>query len=212
MRVLSVNLGESRPVPYRGKTVMTAIFKEPVAGPVFVGAEQLAGDTQADLRVHGGPDKAVYAYPSEHYPAWSEWAGGRELAPGMFGENLTTEGLLESEVHIGDEFRIGSARLVVTQPRMPCYKLGIRFGDGGVLKAFLNAGKPGIYFAVREQGQVEAGDPIEKLGEDPARFSVAAMFDLIRQPRPDLDQVCRLLAIPALAKTWRESLEPLVQP
>jgi MOSC domain-containing protein YiiM len=130
----------------------------------------------------------------------------------MFGENLTTEGLLESEVHIGDEFRIGSARLVVTQPRMPCYKLGIRFGDGGVLKAFLNAGKPGIYFAVREQGQVEAGDPIEKLGEDPARFSVAAMFDLIRQPRPDLDQVRRLLAIPALAKTWRESLEPLVQP
>src|SRR5205085_1325284 len=128
MRIVSVNVGMPRDVEWQGETVRTAIFKDPVAHQVALRRLNLDGDAQADLSVHGGPDKAVYAYPFEHFGAW-EATVGRSLLPGAFGENLTTEGLLENLVHIGDEFRVGTARLVVTQPRMPCYKLGIRFGD-----------------------------------------------------------------------------------
>ena len=161
MRVMSVNVGMPREVDRRGMKILTGIFKEPVASRLAVRRLNIEGDGQADLTVHGGPDKAVYAYPSEHYGPWREQLG-RELAPGMFGENLTTEGLLEDAVHIGDEFRVGTARLVVTQPRLPCFKLGIRFGDPGIVKSFVRAGKPGIYFSVLEEGEVAAGDPIER--------------------------------------------------
>ena len=144
------------------------------------------GDRQADLTVHGGPDKAVYAYPSEHYGTWSEQLG-RELTPGNFGENLTTEGLLEDAVHIGDEFRVGTARLVITQPRLPCFKLGFRFDGPGMVKSFLQAGKPGIDFAVLEEGVVGPGDPIERLAKDGSRITVTKMFRLVLDqdpPRP----------------------------
>jgi MOSC domain-containing protein YiiM len=134
MRVMSVNVGMPREVDRRGMKILTGIFKEPVASRLVVRRLNIEGDGQADLTVHGGPDKAVYAYPSEHYGPWREQLG-RELTPGMFGENLTTEGLLEDAVHIGDEFRVGTARLVVTQPRLPCFKLGIRFGDPGIVKS-----------------------------------------------------------------------------
>ena len=142
MRVASVNVGMPREVEWDGRTVVTGIFKSPVATKRPVRRLSIDGDGQADLAVHGGPDKAVYAYPGEHYGFWGERLG-RELTPGIFGENLTTEGLLEDAVHIGDEFRIGTARLVVTQPRLPCFKLGIRFADPGMVKSFLQAGKRG---------------------------------------------------------------------
>jgi MOSC domain-containing protein YiiM len=206
MRVVSVNVGTPREVKWAGRTVLTGIFKSPVEAALPVRRLNIDGDRQADLTVHGGRDKAVYAYPSEHYTAWRERLG-RELTPGNFGENLTTEGLLEDEVHIGDEFRVGTARLVVTQPRLPCYKLGLRFGDPHMVKAFLQAGKPGIYFAVLDEGAVGPGDPIEQIAEDEARITVAEMFHLVLDQDADPAELRRLLGVPALAADWRKELE-----
>ena len=206
MRVMSVNVGLPREVEWRGKKVLTAIFKDPVAAKLPLRRLNLDGDGQADLTVHGGPDKAVYAYPGEHYGPWREQLG-RELTPGNFGENLTTEGLLEDAVHIGDEFRVGTARLVVTQPRLPCFKLGLRFDDPGVVKSFLQAGKPGIYFAVLEEGSVGPGDSIARLAEDASRITVAEMFRLVLDRDADPAALRRLLGVPSLAAVWRKELE-----
>jgi MOSC domain-containing protein YiiM len=206
MRVMSVNVGMPREVDRRGMKILTGIFKEPVASRLAVRRLNIEGDGQADLTVHGGPDKAVYAYPSEHYGPWRVQLG-RELTPGMFGENLTTEGLLEDAVHIGDEFRVGTARLVVTQPRLPCFKLGIRFGDPGIVKSFVRAGKPGIYFAVMEEGDVAAGDPIERIAEDQNRITVTEMFRLVLDHNADPAELRRLLDVPSLAAVWRQELE-----
>ena len=211
MRVISVNVGMPREVAWRGRTVLTGIFKDPVEAPTPLRRLNLDGDAQADLTVHGGPDKAIYAYPSEHYDGWRSQLN-RDLTPGAFGENLTTEGLLEDQVHIGDEFRVGTARLVVTQPRMPCYKLGLRFGDPGMIKTFLKVGRPGIYFAVVEEGIVAPGDPIERVAEDEARITVSAMFRLVLDPDPDPADLARLLTVPALAAVWREELEARLRP
>ena len=203
MHIVSVNVGLPREVDWQGEKVLTGIFKQPVSGPVPLRRLNLDGDGQADLTVHGGRDKAVYAYPFDHYPLWS--AGlGRELSPGAFGENLTTAGLLEDQVHIGDEFRVGSSRLVVTQPRMPCYKLGIRFDNPAIIKAFLRSGRPGIYFAVLEEGDVAAGDSIERLHTDPRRVTVTDMLALILNREAPADELRQVLEIPALAAVWRE--------
>jgi MOSC domain-containing protein YiiM len=206
MRVASVNIGMPREVECKGRKVVTGIFKSPVAAKLTVRRLNIDGDGQADLTVHGGRDKAVYAYPSEHFGPWSERLG-RELTPGNFGENLTTVGLLEDAVHIGDEFRVGTARLVITQPRMPCYKLGLRFDDPGMVKTFLQAGKPGIYFAVLEEGVVGPGDPIERVAEDGSRITVTEMFRLVLDHDAAPDALRRLLGVPSLAAVWREELE-----
>jgi MOSC domain-containing protein YiiM len=204
MHVVSVNVGKPRPVPWRGRTTRSAIFKEPVIGRVAVQRHNLDGDVQADLTVHGGPDKAVYAYPSEHYPWWREQLPEVSLSWANFGENLTTAGLVELEVRIGDEFRVGTARLVVTQPRLPCFKLGIRFGDQRMVKRFRESGRPGIYFAVVEEGDVAAGDPIELVRADEAAPTVADLFRLIIEDKDDVSLIRRALRVPALAAVWRE--------
>ena len=196
MRILSVNVGMPREVEWQGMTVLTGIFKEPVTTKVKLRTLNLDGDAQADLTVHGGPDKAVYAYPSEHYSSWQARVG-RNLSPGGFGENLTTEGLVEDRVHIGDEFRVGSARLVVTQPRWPCYKLGIRFGDPSMVKTFLKVGWPGIYFAVVEEGEVGPGDAVELLHTDERLITVTDMLALILDRNTAPGDIRRLLEIPA---------------
>jgi MOSC domain-containing protein YiiM len=206
VRVLSVNVGMPRDVEWQGTTVRTGIFKDPVASAVSLRTLNIDGDAQADLTVHGGPDKAVYAYPSEHYSAW-EARLGRNLLPGAFGENLTTEGLVENRIHIGDEFRVGTARLVVTQPRMPCYKLGIRFGDPGMVKAFLKAGWPGIYFAVMEEGVVGPGDSIKKVHTDERLITVSDMLVLIFDRNAAPDNLRRLVEVPGLAGVWREEFQ-----
>jgi MOSC domain-containing protein YiiM len=206
MRVLSVNVGLPREIAWNGGTVLTGIFKDPVASAVPLRKLNLDGDTQADLSVHGGPDKAVYAYPFEHYSDWQAKLG-RSLLPGAFGENLTTEGLSENQVHIGDEFLIGTARLVVTQPRMPCYKLGIRFGHPGMVKTFLNMGWPGIYFAVVGEGHVGPGDSIVQVHADERQITVSDMLALILNREPAPDDVRRLLEVPALASVWREEFQ-----
>ena len=211
MRVMSVNVGLPREVEWRGKKVLTAIFKDPVAAKLPLRRLNLDGDGQADLTVHGGPDKAVYAYPGEHYGPWREQLG-RELTPGNFGENLTTEGLLEDAVHIGDEFRVGTARLVVTQPRMPCFKLGLRFDDPGVVKSFLQAGKPGIYFAVLEEGwsapatRSNASPRMRRESPLP-KCSVSCSIETPTQPRCGGYLACRLLR-PSGEKSWKSVWRP----
>ena len=160
MRVVSVNVGQPRAIDWHGRQVLTSIFKAPVTGPVTVGAENLEGDRQADLTVHGGPTKSVYVYPSEHYAEWRRELPSADLAWGAFGENLTIEGLLEHEVRPGDRLRIGSAEFEVTVPRMPCFKLGIRFGDELMVKRFASSGRSGFYLTVINQGVLQAGDTI----------------------------------------------------
>ena len=166
MRVLSVNVGMPRLVEYMGEPLATGIFKEPVAGPVRVNELNLEGDGQADLRVHGGRFKAVYVYPSEHYAFWREELPGVELPWGVFGENLTTEGVTESDVRVGDRIRIGSAEFTVTQPRYPCFKLGIRFGRKDIIRRFAKSGRSGFYLAVEKTGEIETGDRIEHFSAD----------------------------------------------
>lgn len=160
MRVISVNVGRPREVQFRGTAVTTSIDKTPVPGRVRVTRLNIEGDQQSDLTVHGGVDKAVYAYPSEHYAYWREQLPGAALPWGAFGENLTTEGLLESTTHIGDRLRIGSSEFVVTQPRLPCFKLDIRFDRSDMVKRFLASGRTGFYLRVIQDGELAAGDVV----------------------------------------------------
>jgi len=161
MKVLSVNVGLPRIVEYNGKPVATAIFKNPISGKVRVGEMNLEGDRQADLRVHGGYLKAVYVYPSEHYEFWKDELPDVPFSFGIFGENLTTHGLLESDVSAGDRLRVGTAEFIVTQPRSPCFKLNIRFGRKDMIKRFVRAGRSGFYLAIATPGHLGAGDQIE---------------------------------------------------
>ena len=204
LQVLSVNVGLPRLVAWKGRTVETGIFKEPVAGRVAVRRLNLEGDRQADLTVHGGPEKAVYAYPGEYYAFWRAQFPEMELPWGMFGENLTIEGLSEESVHIGDRFQVGSAHLMVTQPRLPCYKLGIKFGRDDILKRFLHSGLTGFYFAVHKEGEVAAGDPIRLLHRDEHQVKVADITRLYRQDKHNLDLLRRVVAVEALPETWRD--------
>ena len=167
MRIVSVNVGRPRTVTWRGRSVTTAIFKDPVPGRVPVRQLNLKGDGQADLSVHGGTDKAVYVYSAEHYADWRRELADLELPWGMFGENLTVEGLREDDVCVGDRLRFGSAEGLVTQPCLPCYKLGVRFGRDDIVKRFLASGRTGFYLAVTREGDVGVGDPVEVLARDP---------------------------------------------
>ncbi|WP_046242577.1 MOSC domain-containing protein [Hymenobacter terrenus] len=160
MQILSVNIGLPQQYTWRGKSIETSIFKAPTTDLVAVHPEHLAGYGQADLRVHGGPDKAVYSYPTEHYGYWAPYIPAALLTPGAFGENLTTQGLLESEVRVGDCFRAGTAVLIAVQPRMPCFKLGLRLNDEHLVKRFLEARRSGIYFRVVQTGTLRAGDAL----------------------------------------------------
>jgi MOSC domain-containing protein YiiM len=203
MKLVSVNVGLPRAVTWRGKTVMTGIFKEPVPGRMNLRTLNLDGDRQADLSVHGGPDKAVYVYPAEHYDYWRGELAGRDLPWGSFGENFTTTGLLEDAVHIGDRFRIGSAEVVVTQPRLPCYKLGIRFGQQDMVKRFSKSRRTGFYGAVLREGEVGAGDDITLLGRDAHQFPVADITRLYLRDEQDVEKMRRALLIDALPEGWR---------
>ena len=206
MKIVSVNVGLPRPVEWRGRRIMTGIFKEPVAGRVAVRRLNLAGDRQADLSVHGGVHKAVYAYPSEHYPFWRNELELTDLPWGAFGENLTTEGWWEDEVHVGDRFRIGTAELVVTQPRTPCFKLALRFDRDDIVERFLESERPGIYFGIVREGEIGAGDAMERVHEDENRVTVTDVvrLSLERKGTSDRELLRRAVRVEALAKGWRE--------
>jgi MOSC domain-containing protein YiiM len=205
VKVVSVNVGLPRDAVWRGEIVRTAIFKEPVAGAVALRGHNLDGDEQADLSVHGGADKAVYAYPSEHYAFWREWLAVDELPWGAFGENLTTKGLHESAVAIGDRFRIGTAVLEVSQPRIPCHKLALRHERADLPKHFHRSGRSGIYFRVVREGELMAGDAIERVATDARGLTVADVQSLARGA-PDQTLLRRAVEHPALAAVWRDEL------
>lgn len=183
---------------------MTSIFKAPVSGRVQVKRLNVEGDQQSDLSVHGGSDKAVYAYPAEHYPFWREELPGVALAWGAFGENFTTEGLLEGTIHIGDRLRIGSAELLVTQPRMPCFKLGIRFDRQDMVKRFLQSGRTGFYLSVAQEGEVAGGDPVTLVARDEHAISVADIVGLYTADGASQDLLRRVSELPALPEGWRD--------
>jgi MOSC domain-containing protein YiiM len=204
MRIVSVNVGLSREIQWQGKTVRTSIFKAPVAGPVRVERLNLDGDQQSDLTVHGGMDKAVYVYPAEHYEFWREQLPGVNLPWGVFGENLTTEGLLEDIVQIGDKLRAGSAEFVVTQPRMPCFKLGVRFDRPDMLKRFLRSGRTGFYLAVAREGEIAAGDVVTWVARDGHAITVAEIAGLYTADAPNQDLLRHATELPALPEGWRE--------
>jgi len=203
MKIISLNVGRPRLVVWEGQSVSTGIYKTPVGGRVMLRQLNLDGDRQADLTVHGGRTKAAYAYPAEHYGYWRTELPGVELPRGMFGENFTTEGLDESAVNIGDRFRIGGAEVLVTEPRMPCFKLGIKFGRMDILKRFLASGRTGFYFSVEREGEVGAGDEVELVGRDENNVTVADITRLYASDRGDFETMRRALAVEALPEKWR---------
>ena len=204
MKLISLNVGLPRIVESNGEPVTTGIFKEPKQGPVMLRTLNLDGDRQADLTVHGGVSKAVYGYPVEHYEFWKRELPEMELPFGMFGENFTTEGLVEDALNVGDRFRIGEAELMVTEPRMPCYKLGIKFGRTDIIRRFLQSRRTGFYFAVVKEGEVEAGDEIELLSRDSNDISIADITRLYAFEKDDLQTLRRAVKLEALSDSWRE--------
>jgi len=184
--------------------VQTSIWKDAVEGRVHVGTLNLDGDQQSDLTVHGGVDKAVYVYPNEHYPFWQSEFPEMDLSPGAFGENFTSEGLLEDEVQIGDRLSIGTAEFMVSQPRTPCFKLGIRFGRPDMVKRFQQSTKPGFYLAVQREGEVSAGDPIEFIERSKGDVTVLDISNLYTQNSQNQDLLRRAMELPALPEDWRD--------
>jgi MOSC domain-containing protein YiiM len=203
MELISVNVGLPRVVMSHGDPVSTGIFKEPVAGRVMLRTLNLDGDRQADLSVHGGRSKAVYVYPSEHYDYWMHELPEIELPWGMFGENFTTTGLFETELNIGDKFRVGSAAVMVTEPRMPCYKLGIKFGRSDMIKKFLASERTGFYFAVLQEGEVAAGDPIELIEGSKRSVRVSDITQLYTREKHNVGLLRRATEVAALPESWR---------
>lgn len=204
MDIVSVNVGLPREVSWNGRTVSTGIFKEPVAGRINVRSLNLDGDQQADLTVHGGVDKAVYAYSVESYDYWRDQLPEMDLPWGIFGENLTVTGLSEEMVNVGDCFRIGTLELIATQPRMPCYKLGIRFGRPDIVKQFLDSRLTGVYFAVTQEGDVGAGDTLEPVSCDAHNVTIADITSLYVREANDPDLLYRAIHHPVLPESWRD--------
>jgi len=203
MKLVSLNVSRPRLIVYKGQTINTGIFKEPVSGPVQLRTLNLDGDRQADLTVHGGAYKAVYGYPSEHYSYWREELPGESLPWGMFGENFTTTGLAEDELHVGDRFQIGSSIVMVRQPRNPCYKLAAKFQRDDMIERFLLSGRSGFYFSVEQEGTVEAGDAFELLHREQDGITISAMNRLFVQDKYNQDLLHKAIATTALPDDWR---------
>jgi MOSC domain-containing protein YiiM len=203
-KLLSVNVGLPREVSWRGKTVLTSIWKRPVEGRVGVKLLNVDGDRQSDLEVHGGVDKAVYAYPSEHYPFWRSVAPEMDRGWGALGENLTTEGLLEDDVRSGDLLGIGTVVLRVTEPRMPCFKLGIRFGRDDVLKRMLESAFTGFYLAVEREGELSAGDGIEIVSRAEDSLTMRELSSLFATDRGNVERLRRAAGLTSLPESLRE--------
>jgi MOSC domain-containing protein YiiM len=213
MKLISVNTGLPRNVTWHGRTVTTAIYKQPVAGRLALRKLNLDGDRQADLTVHGGEHKAVYCYPLAHYDYWKAQLS-RDLPLAMFGENFTVDGLLEGSVHLGDQFSVGSTEVVVTQPRLPCYKLGIRFESDDMIRRFLASGRTGFYLTVTREGEVGAGDDIKVIARDPNAVPVSEITRLYvakRYGADDVRSVQRALRVQSLPESWKRYFRDRLQ-
>lgn len=208
MKLISLNVGRPQLIVYKGATISTGILKKPVTGRVALRTLNLEGDRQADLSVHGGLNKAVYAYPSEHYEYWWKELPDAKLPWGAFGENFTTTDLREEDLHIGDRFRAGSAVLVVRQPRMPCYKLAAKFQRDDMIERFLTSGRSGFYFSVEQEGEVGVGDSFELISPAPDGVTIAEINLLFSRDRYNRDLLHKAVATPALPEDWREYFLP----
>jgi MOSC domain-containing protein YiiM len=202
-KIVSVNVGSARQMFHEGRMVRTGIFKTPVVGRVRVDALNLEGDEQADLSVHGGAGKAIYVYPAEHYEFWRRELPQVELPWGSFGENVNTEGVLEKEIHVGDRLCAGTVELIVTEPRLPCYKLNLKFGREDMVKRFLRSRRTGFYLAVAREGEIGAGDSIQFVGRDPQTVSIAEITRLYAFERNDIAALRRAASVQALPESWR---------
>lgn len=210
IKLISVNVAEPREVSWKGRTVTTGIFKEPVAGRVAVRKHNLDGDRQADLYVHGGTNKAVYAYAAEHYDYWRAELPEVEFGWGKFGENLSTQGLLEEQAYIGDQYRVGSSLLRVVQPRLPCFKLAVKFGRDDILERFLSSRRSGIYFSVQEEGELGTGDEIVLVERAQHDVTIADLVQIFLEQNTDQDLLEKAAALPALPNFWRKRLRALL--
>jgi MOSC domain-containing protein YiiM len=206
MAIVSLNVGTPREVTTGKGVVATGIFKTPVAGRVRLRFLNLDGDRQADLTVHGGADKAVYVYSADYYPAWQAELG-RELPWGAFGENLDVDGCLEDDMCVGDTIGAGTSLLQVTEPRLPCFKLGIKFGDAGMIKTFLDRGRTGFYVRVLAEGDIGAGDAFTVVERDAGRVPVSEITRLYTRDRGDVAAIRRVLGVAALGTGWRQHFE-----
>jgi MOSC domain-containing protein YiiM len=206
LKIISLNVARPRLFFYKGTTINTGIFKQPVSGPVALRALNLDGDRQADLSVHGGPNKAVYAYPSEHYPFWRQEFPEMNLPWGTFGENFTTSGVAEDDLHIGARFQIGSAIVMVRQPRTPCQKLAAKFQRDDILERFLLSGRSGFYLSVEQEGLVEAGNAFELLDRNADGITISEMNCLYVREKYNQDLLRKAVHTSALPEDWREYL------
>lgn len=206
MRIVSVNVGRPQTLPWRGQLITTAIFKSPVEGPVALVGNNFTGDEQADRRVHGGPNKAVYAYDRAHYEFWKTELPNYDFTDGNFGENLTTEGLTDDTVRLGDQFRVGTAVLMAAQPRFPCAKLGLRFNDVGMTKRFARALRHGIYFRVVEEGTVRAGDAMELVNRSEVPVTIQDVVNAFYGDEKDPALLEAMLKFPYLPNYVREAI------
>jgi MOSC domain-containing protein YiiM len=204
MKLISLNVGMPRLIGWKGATFKTGMFKNPVEGRVVLRVTNLDGDRQADLSVHGGPNKAVYGYASEHYPYWRAQLPGENFPWGAFGENFTTEGLLETSVSMGDRYRVGSAVVVVTTPRLPCFKLAAKFQRDDMIQRFLHSGLSGFYFSVAQEGEVAAGDEFHFLGSETPSLTIAEFNRLYIAAEPDSELLKRAVEVKSLPESWRE--------
>ena len=212
MKLLSVNVSQPKEVSYNGERIKTGIFKEPVSGRTMMRRLNLDGDGQGDPSVHGGVHKAVYVYPMEHYDYWKHELGRKDLTYGQFGENLTVEGLLEETVHIGDVFRVGEALVEVSQPRVPCFKLGIKMRNPRIVKPFLASERVGFYVRVLEEGEVGAGDAIERTKVGEGQMTVKEIVHLRHFDTANTEAAEKAANLPALTPSWRDSfMEILVK-
>jgi MOSC domain-containing protein YiiM len=207
MKLLSLNVGLPRLLGWKGNTFKTGIFKKPVSGRLMLRTTNLDGDLQADLNVHGGPNKAVYAYPSEHYEYWRAELPGQPLDWGTFGENFNTEGMLETHVSIGDRYRVGSSVVMVQTPRLPCFKLAAKFQRDDMIERFLRSGRSGFYCSVVEEGEVGAGDQVEFLGGEVPKLTIAEMLRLYASGSPDLMLLQAAVQVKLLPEGWRQRFQ-----
>ncbi len=210
MKLLSVNVSQPKEVSYNGERIKTGIFKEPVSGRTMMRRLNLDGDGQGDPSVHGGVHKAVYVYPMEHYDYWRHELGRKDLTYGQFGENLTVEGLLEERVHIGDVFRVGEALVEVSQPRVPCFKLGIKMRNPRIVKPFLASERVGFYVRVLEEGEVGAGDAIERTKVGEGQMTVKEIVHLRHFDTANTEAAEKAANLPALTPSWRDSFEEIL--
>jgi len=210
MKIKSTNIGKRTTIEWRGQKVETGIYKFAVESPIFLGTDDVTGDHVIDRRYHGGSDKACYLYSADHYSFWQNKYPNQDWKWGMFGENLTVSGLNESEIRIGDRFQIGDAEVQVTQPRQPCFKLGVRFGDQSIVSDFWTLPYPGVYVRVLSPGEVKTGDEMLLIERNPASLSVSQVFSIFHQNRSNVELIQRAIAEPFIAASCRLDIEKLL--